>query len=101
MTERRKRRKWKPTEKMRIVLAGMEPGIEISALCRREGILPTQYYQWKSQLVSSADSVFGERGQGKAEEREQARQDQVLRRKDAVIAEITAENLELKKTLSD
>jgi transposase-like protein len=79
----------------------MEPGIEISALCRREGILPTQYYQWKNQLVSSADSVFGERGQGKAEEREQARHDQVLRRKDAVIAEITAENLELKKTLSD
>jgi len=101
MSENRKRRQWKSSEKMRIVLAGLEPGVEVSELCRREGIQPTQYYTWKSQLVSSAESVFGDRKKAKAEQREQERHDQQLRRKDAVIAEITAENLELKKTLSD
>jgi len=100
MSDQRKRRQWKSSEKMRIVLAGLEPGVEISELCRREGIQPTQYYNWKSQLVSSAESVFGDRKKAKAEQREQARHDQELRRKDGVIAEITAENLELKKTLS-
>ncbi len=61
MSEQRKRRQWKSSEKLRIVLTGLEPSVEISELCRREGIQPTQYYHWKSQLVSSAESVFGDR----------------------------------------
>lgn len=99
MSEKRRRRKWSAADKLRIVLAGLEPGVEVSELCRREGILPTQYYGWKSQLMSSAEAVFGDRRKSKAEQREQERHREVLRRKDAVIAEITAENLELKKTL--
>lgn len=99
MSEKRRRRKWSAADKLRIVLAGLEPGAEVSELCRREGILPTQFYNWKSQLMSSAEAVFGDRRKSKAEQREQERHEQMLRRKDAVIAEITAENLELKKTL--
>ena len=84
---------------MRIVLAGLEPGEEISALCRREGINPTQYYNWKSQVVGSAEAVFGDKRQSKTEAfADQQRQDE-LRKKDAIIAEILAENLDLKKTL--
>jgi transposase len=98
MSEKRKRKKWSASEKMRIVLAGLEPGVEISELCRREGIQPTQYYNWKNQLVSSAQSVFGDKRRTKAEERDQQRQQDELRKKDAIIAEILAENLELKKT---
>src|SRR5262249_32978761 len=41
-----KRKRWGAAEKLRIVLAGMEPGVEISDLCRREGVNPTMYYQW-------------------------------------------------------
>jgi transposase-like protein len=98
MSEKSKRRRWTATAKMRIVLAGMEPGVEVSDLCRREGIGPTQYYGWKKKLLKSAERVFGdERPQKNAkEERLQAE----LQRKDSVIAEITAENLELKKGLS-
>ena len=51
---------------MRIVLAGMEAGTEISELCRVEGINPTQYYSWKKQLVSGAEAVFGKRRAVKA-----------------------------------
>lgn len=98
-SKNQKRKKWSASEKMRIVLAGLEPGVEVSELCRREGIQPTQYYNWKKQLISSADSVFGDKRRAKEESRKEAAQEQELRKKDAIIAEILAENLELKKTL--
>lgn len=100
MSKFRKRKQRSAAEKMRIVLAGMESGVEVSELCRREGINPTQYYNWKSQLMKNAEAVFGRRA-SKSEQRDQERRDQEVRRMQAVIAEITAENLELKKTLSD
>jgi transposase-like protein len=101
MSEKRKRRTWKSEEKLRIVLAGMEPGVTISELCRREGIQPTQYHTWKSQLTGSAAAIFGDRKKNKAQQQKEERHAEQLRKKDAVIAEITAENLTLKKTLSD
>lgn len=36
-----KRKRWSAAEKLRIVLAGMEAGVEVSDLCRREGLNPT------------------------------------------------------------
>jgi transposase-like protein len=56
---RKSRRSWSSSDKMRIVLKGIEPGVDIATLCRQEGVSPTQYYSWKKQLVSSADAVFG------------------------------------------
>jgi len=93
------RRKWTAAEKLRIVMAGMQPNIEVSELCRREGINPTQYYGWKKQLLSGASKLFdGHDGKRSvAEERKEAE----LQRLKNVIAEITAENLELKKGLSE
>ena len=98
MSENGKRRKWKAADKLRIVLAGMQPNVEVSDLCRREGINPTQYYGWKKQLLSSATKVFDERDSKRNASEEKKEAD--LRRMKDVIAEITAENLELKKGLS-
>ena len=98
MNEQGKRRKWKAGEKLRIVLAGMQPGVEVSELCRREGINPTQYYGWKKQLLSSATKVF-DAADGRANASEEKKAAELRRMKD-VVAEITAENLELKKGLS-
>ena len=94
-----KRRKWSSGEKLRIVMEGMQANVDVAELCRREGINPTQYYGWKKQLLSSADVVFDTRGQKPS--RKEARMERDTRRMQAVIAEITAENLDLKKTLSD
>jgi transposase-like protein len=96
MSDNGKRRRWGAADKLRIVLAGMQPNVEVSELCRREGINPTQYYGWKKQLLSSATKVFDaqEGKRSAAEERKEAE----LQRLRNVIAEITAENLELKKT---
>jgi len=98
MSDNGKRRKWSAADKLRIVLAGMQPNVEVSDLCRREGINPTQYYGWKKKLQSSASKIFGE-GDSRSSAREE-RQAAELRRFKDVVAELTAENLELKKGLS-
>ena len=99
MSRKKNRKRWKSAEKLRIVLTGMDAGVEISELCRREGVHPTQYYTWKKQLESNAGKVF-DGNQEKPNRREQRLEEENARLK-AVIAEITSENLELKKTLSD
>lgn len=94
----KKRRKWTAQEKLRIVLTCLQPGVELSEVCRREGINPTQYYTWKKKLLASASQVFEEKP--KKRDAQQERTERELARMKDVIAEITAENLELKKTLS-
>jgi transposase len=95
MSANGKRRAWAASDKLRIVLAGMEPDVEVSDLCRREGLNPVQFYAWKKQLLGSAPRVFEDR-RGRPDAQEQRREAELRRLKD-VIAEITAENLDLKK----
>jgi transposase-like protein len=94
----KKRRRWTAQEKLRIVLTCLQPGVEVSEVCRREGINPTMFYTWKKRLLASASQVFDEKAKKRDVEKERA--DRELSRMKDVIAEITAENLELKKTLS-
>ena len=93
------RRRFSPREKLEILLEAMGSENGVAEVCRRRGITTTQYYTWRKQLMNSAGEVFGrkERRPSRKEERQQ----EDLRRMRAVIAEITAENLELKKTLGD
>jgi transposase len=95
-----KRRKWTATEKLRIVMAGMQAEVDVAELCRREGINPTQYYGWKRQLLSSASKIF-DNGRKLKTPGAEARKEAKIQRLERVIAEITTENLELKKGLSD
>jgi transposase len=92
-----KRKQWSSAEKLRIVLAGLQADTKISELCRREGITAAQYYQWRDRLMNSAGSIFDRKPSGSPAEETAAEAE--LRRMKDVIAEITAENLELKKTL--
>ena len=92
-----KRRRWSAEDKLRIVLAGVQGDIEVSELCRREGINPTQFYGWKKQLMGAAGKVFAA-GPDKPSAQQQRLEKDLNRAKD-VIAEITAENLDLKKGL--
>ncbi len=95
-----KRRKWTAADKLRIVLAGMQADVDVAELCRREGINPTQYYGWKKQVLSSAGKIF-ENGRKAKVPALEARKEAKIQRLERVIAEITSENLELKKGLSD
>jgi transposase len=94
----KKRRSWTAAEKLRIVLTSMQPNVEVSELCRREGVNPTQFYAWKKKLLGSAAQVFDDKPKKLDAGRE--RLERELARMKGVVAEITAENLELKKTLS-
>jgi transposase-like protein len=51
--EGNERKRWNSAEKLRIVLAGLEPGGEVSDLCRRKGLSPALYYQWKRTLLGA------------------------------------------------
>ena len=73
---------------------------KLAEICRREGISPTQVYQWRKQLSGAAEAIFG-RQQNTAEDRRIAKLATENQRMKNVVAEITAENLDLKKTLSD
>ena len=100
MSGKKKRRTWTASEKLRIVLSGLDGSVEVSEICRREGINPTQFYGWKKQLMSSAAKVFADARESKPSAAQQQRIETELRRAQDVIAEITAENLDLKKGLS-
>lgn len=89
------RRNWSPEEKLEIVLEGIASG-NVAEVCRRRGVQVTQFYDWKNRLVQNAKRIY-ERENGNKKNSREARLEELLKKKDSVIAEITAENLELKK----
>jgi len=98
MEGRDERRLFAPEEKVAIVLEGLRGDVELSAVCRRHGISPSLFYQWRDKLIKAGREAFAQRGRPKGNgpvERMEAE----LARKDAVIAEITEEILKVKKGL--
>ena len=87
------RRKWTVDEKMEIVLAGMVPGANISAVCRQYGILQPQYYKWREAFIQGGRSALATRPSKREKELgkelqeakallgEQAMQIEILRKK--------------------
>jgi transposase-like protein len=92
----KERRTYTAQQRLKIVLEGLQ-GENVSEVCRRHQISPTMYYRWRDLLFANADRVFTKQDPGVGERREA--QAQEVTRLQGVIAEITAENLELKKTL--
>jgi transposase len=101
MSESKSRRKWTAERKLKLVVESWQSDQKLAELCRREGLSPTQLYQWRKQLQKSAEAVFARKNGGRGEDPRLARLAEENARMKNVVAEITAENLELKKTLSD
>lgn len=102
MSNRKERRHWKPADKLRIVLESMNSDAKLAEICRREGLSPNLVYQWRKALMASAEQVFAhkKRGDNGIDPKVQKLETENTRMKN-VIAEVIAENLELKKTLLD
>jgi hypothetical protein len=58
MTSNEKRRSRNAPDKLGTVLAGMQPDVEVSGLCRHEGLTLVLYYAWRKQLLGSASRVI-------------------------------------------
>lgn len=97
MTEEPKtgRRAYSPREKLEILFEGAATG-NIAEVCRRRGVTVNLYYNWRSRLFKNAGQVFVH-GNGRTARRQAEVVEERLRRKDAVIAELTQENLDLKR----
>lgn len=101
MSNRKERRAWKPADKLRIVLESMNSDAKLAEICRREGLSPNLVYQWRKALLSSAEQIFARKTKdGGADPKIEKMEAENMRMKN-VIAEVIAENLELKKTLLD
>lgn len=94
------RRKWTAQAKLKIVLETLQSDQKLAEICRREGLSPNQVYQWRRRLLGSAEAVFARKDRCGPDPQIEKLATENTRMKN-VIAEITAENLDLKKTLSD
>ena len=100
MSESKPRRHLTADEKLRILDEAQQPGVQIAELCRRHGIGTSQFYTWREQARQGAKQALsqpaGRKGPGKVDAavaRLTAERDRLR----AVVAEITAENLDLRK----
>lgn len=50
---RRRPRDWPDDEKTRIVAASLQPGANVSAVARSEGLDPSQLYGWRRKALAS------------------------------------------------
>lgn len=97
----RKKRVWKPADKLRIVLESMNSDAQLAEICRREGLSPNLVYAWRKALLASAEQVFARKARSRGPDPKVQKMEAENARMKSVIAEVIAENLDLKKTLSD
>lgn len=101
MSESKKRHQWTAARKLQIVLETLSSEVKLAEVCRREGVSPNLVHNWRKQLLGSAETIFARKSNGKDVDRQTQKLISENLRMKNVIVEITAENLELKKTLSD
>ena len=103
--EKKKRRQFSPSDKVRILRLHLLEGKAISEICEAEGIHPTLFYQWQKTFFEKGTAAF-ENGRSpfrvaSQSERRLAALESKLRRKDEVIAEIMEDLVRTKKELGE
>jgi len=100
MSEPKPRRHLTVEEKLRILEEAQQPGVQIAELCRRHGIGTSQFYTWREQVRQAAKQALSQPAGRKGQSKTDAAIERLLAERDrlrAVVAEITAENLDLRK----
>ena len=91
------RRRWTADEKLKILDEARQAGQSVSDVCRRHQIAPGQFYTWEKLARAGAREALRARVRGrKAPDPTTELQAEVTRLR-AVVAELSAENLTLKK----
>lgn len=94
----RARRVWSPDTKLQILKEGRSGATTLSAVCEHYAITLPQFYAWERQAERGALQALSPQARGRKrlspdEEQQQAE----IAKLRAVIAELSAENLALKK----
>ena len=99
----RKHRHFSPEDKVCILKRHLAERESISDICESEQIAPTQFYAWQKTFFEQGAAAFQrenvKKQQAQAKEVEDLKTK--LRRKNGVIAELTEENIGLKKGLGE
>ena len=96
----RKRKRYTSEEKVKILREVLEEGKAVSTVAEGYGVHPNQILNWRKQLFENALQTFEIKRpeiSEKAAERKTKALEEKLQNKDAVIAELAQELLELKK----
>ena len=98
----RKRRRFSPDEKVKILKLHLLEHKPISDICDQFGIQPTQFYNWQKQFFENAAAAFQPKNESTAtQDRLIADLREKLQRKNEVLAELMEEHVQLKKELGD
>ena len=100
---RKKRRNYKPQEKVAILKRHLVDQVPVSNLCDEYQLQPTVFYDWQKQFFENGASAFI-RDSGRQKRIEEQRIQQLeakLRRKNEVLSELMEEHIQLKKELGD
>ncbi len=99
--DKRSYRRFTAEEKRTILDEMQQPGVTMAEVCRKNRVSPGLVYRWRAvaqQATTQALQKVDSRGHS-APDAHTARLQADLERMRRVVAEITAENLELKKKL--
>lgn len=105
MSKKQTRKHRTPEEKVRILRLHLLEGMPISEVCDREGINPTQFYQWQKTFFEKGTAAF-ESGRSPSRvlggyQNKIQKLEGKLQRKDEVIAEIMEDLIRTKKEVGE
>ena len=95
---KREYRRFTAEQKIEILREADQPGVTVSEVCRRHGLSPSVLYRWRA-VAQGGSAVARDAQRAPRKDDAEARYKAELDRLRAVVAEITAENLELKKKI--
>jgi transposase-like protein len=98
-------RRFSAEQKSAILKRHLIDKVAVSDLCDEYKIQPSVFYGWQARLFENAQKLFELEGKGPSREKELNQRvemlEQKLAKKDGVIAEISAEYVQLKKELGE
>ena len=99
----KKRKKYSPEEKVRLLKEHLVNGVTVSQICEENELKPTVFYRWQRQFFEQGAAAFK-----KDQDKERTRlQKKILRleekviKKNEVLGELMEAHIELKKSLGE
>jgi transposase len=93
------RRHWTAEQKLQIIEEARQTEHTVSEVCRRHGLAVGQFYSWEKQARQGALQALHHRKRGRKRPTAEAQLRAEVERLRAVVTELSAENLQLKKGL--